>query len=151
MATTERIAIDSNVLVALIDSRDKWHTDAQALLSALKERELGPVYFDCVLNETISVLARRAEEQRRSEELPALIARLLTEVPREIIAWISAETERLYDEIIELIVSSSGELNFHDALILLSCRELGISHLASFDSDFDRISGLTRLGARISR
>jgi predicted nucleic acid-binding protein len=95
MAMAEQIAIDSNVLVALIDSRDKWHVKANALLSTLKDRGLQPVYFDCVLNEAISVLARRAEEQRRSEELPALFGQLLTQVPREIILWISGETDFL--------------------------------------------------------
>jgi predicted nucleic acid-binding protein len=147
----EHIAIDSNVLVALIDSRDKWHVEANALLSALKDRGLQPVYFDCVLNETISVLARRAEEQRRSEELPVLLGQLLTQVPKETIAWTSGETEHLYDEIIESIMSSSGRLNFHDALIVLSCREMGIPFVASFDTDFDNISSLMRLGEAVSR
>jgi predicted nucleic acid-binding protein len=151
MAMAERVAIDSNVLVALIDRRDKWHVAANVLLSTLKERGLQPVYFDCVLNETISVLARRAEEQRRSEELPALLAQLLTQVPREIIVWVSGETQHLYDEIVELVVSSSGWLNFHDALIALSCRELGIPFVASFDADFDNISWLTRLAGPASR
>ena len=146
MAMAEQIAIDSNVLVALIDSRDKWHVEANVLLSALKDRGLQPVYFDCVLNETVSVLARRSEEQRRSEELPALLGQLLTKVPRKIIVWISGETERQYDEIIDLVVSSSGGLNFHDALMVLTCRELGIPFVASFDTDFDDISCLTRLG-----
>jgi predicted nucleic acid-binding protein len=151
MAMAEQIAIDSNVLVALIDSRDKWHVKANALLSTLKDRGLQPVYFDCVLNEAISVLARRAEEQRRSEELPALFGQLLTQVPREIILWISGETEHLYGEIIELVVSSSGRLNFHDALMVLACRELRIPFVASFDADFDNISWLTRLGGPVSR
>jgi predicted nucleic acid-binding protein len=111
----EQVVIDSNVLVALIDSRDKWHVEANALLSALKDRGLQPVYLDCVLNETISVLARRAEEQRRAEEFSALLARLLTQVPRETVVWISTETERLYDGIVELVMSSSGKLNFHAA------------------------------------
>jgi predicted nucleic acid-binding protein len=69
-------------------------------------------------------------------------------VPRKIIVWISGEAEPLYDEIIELVVSSSGELNFHDASIALSCRELGIPFMASFDADFDNISWLTRLAGR---
>ena len=150
MAMTEQTAIDSSVLVALIDSRDKWHVEANTLLSVLRDRGLQPVYFDCVLNEAISVLARRAEEQKRSDEFSALLARLLTQVPREIIVWISGETEHLYDEIIELVVSSSGGLNFHDALMVLTCRELGIPYVASFDTDFDNISSLMRLGGPVS-
>lgn len=44
-------AIDSNVLVALVDDKDKWHAQAQALLGALKEKAINVIYFDCVLNE----------------------------------------------------------------------------------------------------
>jgi len=49
--------IDSNVLVAIIDSRDNWHTKAKALLKALETEGVSLIYFDCVLNETIGVLA----------------------------------------------------------------------------------------------
>ena len=52
----KQAAIDSNVLVALVDVRDKWHGQAKALLDALKEGAVNVIYFDCVLNETISVL-----------------------------------------------------------------------------------------------
>lgn len=52
--------IDSNVLVALTDSRDKWHTQAQTLLNSLESEDIRLIYPDCVLSETISVMARRA-------------------------------------------------------------------------------------------
>jgi len=142
---TEQAAIDSNVLVALIDGRDKWHGEAQALLAVLKGRDTGPVYFDCVLNETISVLARRAEEQGRLAQFPMLLSLLLSKVPKEIVVWISGETQRLYDDIVDLVRESTGKLNFHDALIALSCRELGIKTIASFDEDFDDVLWLRRV------
>ena len=52
---------------------------------------------------------------------------------------------RLYPEIIGLMRSSGGELNFHDALIALACRERNIPAIASFDGDFDQINWLRRL------
>lgn len=61
------IAIDANVLVALTDKRDKWHRHAVLLRDALVAAGAELVYFDCVVNETISVIGRRAEEQRRSD------------------------------------------------------------------------------------
>ncbi|NJN93567.1 MAG: PIN domain-containing protein [Anaerolineales bacterium] len=36
-------------------------------------------------------------------------------------------------------------MNFNDALIALSCRERNITAIASFDSDFDRVSWFNRL------
>ena len=34
------------------------------------------------------------------------------------------------------------ELNFNDALIVLSCQHRGISLIASFDRDFDHVAGI---------
>ena len=51
----------------------------------------------------------------------------------------------LYTEIVELVRSSRGELNFNDALIALSCRHRGISFIASFDRDFDNVAWLRRV------
>jgi len=38
-----------------------------------------------------------------------------------------------------------GALNFHDALIALTCRERKIADIASFDADFDQVTWLRRL------
>ena len=70
---------------------------------------------------------------------------LLHEVPTDIIVWLSSETQRLYDQVIELVQSTSGALNFHDALIALGCRLLRIEVIASFDRDFDQVAWLTRV------
>ncbi|WP_134389800.1 hypothetical protein [Methylacidiphilum sp. Yel] len=39
----------------------------------------------------------------------------------------------MYDQVIALVCNTSAELNFHDALITLGCRESGIDIIASFD------------------
>ena len=115
----KRVAIDTNVLVALVDSHDKWHSRAVTLRDALKAAQVDLLYFDPVLNETVSVLGRRAEEQRRSHQFSSLLEVLLQQVPAPVITWLSAETPRLYDRVIELVRETSGVLNFHDALIAL--------------------------------
>ena len=140
-----RVAIDANVLVALVDSRDKWHARAQAMLGSLKAQDAQLVYFDCVLNETISVLARRAEEQNRAGEFAALLSRVQHHVPEARIAWAFLETRRFYSEILEMAQQTQGALNFHDALIALICRELEIQAIASFDQDFDQVVWLKRI------
>jgi predicted nucleic acid-binding protein len=43
--------------------------------------------------------------------------------------------------------SSGGELNFHDALIALACRDRDIPAIASFDADFYQVPWLRRLSA----
>ena len=56
---SRQVVVDTNVLVALIDTRDKWHRQADELLAALEQQNATLVYFDCIVNETITVLARR--------------------------------------------------------------------------------------------
>lgn len=139
------VAIDSNVLVALVDRRDKWHRQALALVSALKAEDAALVYFDCVLNEAISVMARRAQEQKRSAEFPVLLDELLRQVPENVVTWVTMDTRRLFRQIVDLVSRTGGLLNFHDSLIVLSCRELGIEAIASFDEDFDQVEDLVRI------
>lgn len=140
----KQAVIDSNVLVALVDKHDKWHPQAQELRAALQVEVIDLVYFDCVLNETISVMARRGEEQKRTAQFPSFLSDLLQQVPEDEVTWISADTQRLFGRIVELVRQTNGALNFHDALIALSCQELGIVAIVSFDEDFDNVTWLIR-------
>jgi len=63
MTIPRHAAIDTSDLVALMDSLDHWHARAQALREALKAKAADLVYFDPLLNEASSFLARRAHEQ----------------------------------------------------------------------------------------
>jgi predicted nucleic acid-binding protein len=139
------VVIDTNVLVALVDSRDKWHNKARDLLEVLELHEAQVMYLDCVLNETISVLARRSEEQKRIEEFIFLLETALYQAPESSIVWASLQTYRLYDEIVALIKQTQGALNFHDVLIALLCREWEVPFLLSFDKDFDTIPWFRRI------
>lgn len=138
------VVIDANVLVGLLDERDKWHNTAVAIRDALDRSDAELIYFDCVVNEVISVLARRICEQRRPEQLDTLLDQLVKLIPVSDISWISGEIQRLYDQVVGFVRSSVGEFNFHDALMALICREKGISVLVSFDQDFDHVDWLTR-------
>lgn len=90
-------------------------------------------------------MARRIHEQRRTEDLDRLVTRILSDYPPEDVLWVLPDVPVLYPEIVELVRSSGGELNFNDALIALSCRHRGIPLLASFDRDFDRLEWLQRV------
>lgn len=142
---SRRVAVDTNVLVALVDRQDKWHRRALNLLSALETEGASLVYFDCVLNEAISVMARRAQERKRSDEFPVLLDDLLRQVPEDVITWVSTDTWRLFRQIVDLVSRTRGSLNFHDALIVLACQELGVEAIASFDEDFDQIGNPVRI------
>jgi predicted nucleic acid-binding protein len=140
-----QIGIDTSVLIGLLDPKDVWHEPATALKQALKAHGADVAVFDCVLAEAISTMARRIHEQRRTADLDRLMARILADYPTEDILWVLPDVPVLYAEIVELVRSSRGELNFNDALIALSCRHRGIPFIASFDRDFDQLSWLQRV------
>lgn len=46
--------IDTNVLVAFIDDKDKWHPTAVSIRDALEYFGARVVFMDCVINQAIS-------------------------------------------------------------------------------------------------
>lgn len=140
-----RVAVDSSVLVGLINPRDLWRGRALAVRDALLATGADLLYFDCVVTESISAAARRLHEKGRLAEVEALLDRLNDQVPSDTITWILPDVPHLYPEVLDLIRSSSGALNFNDALIALACRERDVPAIASFDADFDQVAWLRRL------
>lgn len=137
--------IDTSVLVGLINPRDVWHTPALALHDALQKAGAELLYTDCVVAEAISAAARRLHEKGRGADVATLLNRAARQAPIETITWLLPDVPRLYPAVLDLIRSTSGALNFNDALIALACRERSISAIASFDTDFDAIAWLKRL------
>jgi predicted nucleic acid-binding protein len=139
------VAIDTSVLIGLVDARDVWHSAALQLQTALRAAPLAPVHFECTVAEALSTLARRLREQRRVQELPGLFDRIAATLPPVQLTWLFPDVPRLYQQILALMHTSEGELNFNDGLIALGCRERQIQLLASFDRDFDRLPWLIRV------
>lgn len=61
------IIADSSFLLALFDDKDKWHSQASAIKSEIQRRKWSLIYFDCVITETVSVLARRLERRKGAD------------------------------------------------------------------------------------
>jgi predicted nucleic acid-binding protein len=142
-----RIAVDTSVLVGFLSTRDSLHAQAVALVQSLSDAACDGVYFDCVVGEALSVMARRGEEQRRQQDFEATLDKLLAYIPREQITWVSAQMAEKFIAITQLMREHQGALNFNDALIARACAEYGIAHIASFDADFDRVAGLRRVAS----
>jgi predicted nucleic acid-binding protein len=140
-----KVGIDTSVLIGLLDPKDTWHDAATALKEAFQAHQAEVAVFDCVLAEATSTMARRIHEQRRAADLDRLLSRILEDYPRDDILWVLPDVPALYSDIVELVRSSGGELNFNDALIALSCHHRDIPSIASFDRDFDNVAWLQRL------
>lgn len=65
---TVSVVLDTSLLVGFLDDRDKWHTRAVAIHDALMTVGVTLVYLDPVINEVVSVLARRLGEQKRTQQ-----------------------------------------------------------------------------------
>jgi predicted nucleic acid-binding protein len=139
------VVIDSSVLVGLLVPNDLWHSQAVALWEAIKAAGHVGLFLDCVAAESVSVATRRLQEKGRLADVQPLLDRLNVQVPSEAITWVLPDVPHLYSAVLDLIRSSSGALNFHDALIALACRERDILAIASFDADFDQVGWLRRL------
>jgi len=142
-----KVVLDTVVLAAIVDTRDKWHLNAIALDEALLTSKAEVFVMDIVVSETISTLMPRLYEQKRESQVHLVLDRLEGIAPPSRINWISSTIQKLFPEILELIRVHNGTLNFNDALLALICRENMIPYIASFDRDFDRISWLTRIDA----
>lgn len=140
------VAVDTSVLVGMLNPRDQWHDTAVLLFTRLQdEADAQLVIFDCVLAESVSVICRRFEEKGRLAEVAGFLPRVETQFPSDLVTWIMPEAPRCYGEVLALMRQTNGRLNFNDALIALLCRSSHIYRIASFDIDFDLIPWVTRI------
>ncbi len=75
------VALDTSVLVALLNPNDIWHSKAKVVVQALDVANITPINFDCVVAEAASVLARRLHEKGRDAEVLATLERLVLRIP----------------------------------------------------------------------
>jgi predicted nucleic acid-binding protein len=137
--------LDANVLVAWIDAADALHTRASGLMARLEQDGVEPVFLDVLVGEAISVLCRRFRERRKGGDLGAMVAEFRRRFDPAVITWVAAETERLYEPILDLIASTQGRLNFNDAFVALLQKEGRIGPVATFDAGFEAVSGFVRI------
>ncbi len=143
--TASSVIVDTSFMVALIDSEDTWHRTASLLADSLIGAKMEFIYFDCVINETFSVLCRRLIERKLERDVRSTLSRLEERIDKDSITWIYPAVMRYYDDCVDIIKTSAGRLNFHDALISVAARDTGLRFIGSFDRDFDEIDWLHRL------
>jgi predicted nucleic acid-binding protein len=139
-----RVLLDANFLVAWLDPRDTLHSIASEIDDALGDRA-ERLIVDVVVGETLSVVARRCEEQKRSGEFLSLLDFFRSYAPESRLVWVSPSVRELYNGCIDILHRHRGRLNFNDALISLFMKQNHVQHLASFDADFDELPEIYRI------
>ncbi len=142
--SSNRVILDSNFLVALIDKKDKWHSRAKNISEKLDEIEHTEVILDLVVNETISVIAKRVEE-RGDEDFANILKEIEKKIPKNRIVWAYPRIIEHYDSIMDVVRKHGGKLNFHDVMIFTVIRVLGSKYIVSFDKDFDSLEDIKRI------
>jgi predicted nucleic acid-binding protein len=140
------VVVDSNFLVALLDAKDIWHSRAQEIESALPKKA-PRLFLDIVVGESVSVIARRCEEQQRSGSFARIVTSLRAVLPPSRILWISSLMQSYYDDVLEMMTRHSGSLNFNDCLVALFMKRNTLTYLASFDRDFDSLTHIERISS----
>ena len=132
-----KIIVDTNVLVALLDSKDVHHKNAVRLAQRLEKEGKQILLMDCILVELYSVIARRSRERGYdfSQIFPQIIE--IEEMYDVIMAY--DYRARLHTKVLNLILLSGGALNYHDGLIGLVMKRKRIRKIATFDRDFATI------------
>lgn len=143
------VIADTNFLLGLVDSKDKWHQKSIELYQSLKGIDAQMVIFDCVANELISVVGKRFEKSERQEEFKDFAQeKLMPLISKDKIVPLYKWVNEWYDKIVKLIIDSSGRLNFHDVLIQIGAKEMDLKCIISFDEDFDEVTDLIRIKER---
>lgn len=131
------IFVDSNIPMYLVGADHPHKVDARRLLEAAVAGSERLVTSAEVLQE---ILHRYVAIDRRDAIQPAFDA--LLGIADEVLAVERPDTQRAKD-----IVLGSRRVSARDALHIAIMERAGISRIMSFDTGFDGIPGVTRLGA----
>lgn len=139
MDLEQKVFVDANVFIALLNKDDALHERAVSLWARLKDKESRVATVNSVVSEVITVLSQRASKALALQFADTIYGR-------------SRDIELFYaDEDIETAALghlrswSTKNVSFVDAIIVAMMKQRGIAHLASFDRVFRNIPGISIL------
>jgi len=136
------VVLDANVLIGHFDQHDALHGQARALVRELRQGGHSAQLLDFLVNEAVSVLCRRAAQRRTSPpNLDTILAKILVLYGEDEIEFLHGEVKRLFRNIIEVVMKSSGALNFNDATLCMLQQEGIIGKVATFDEALGQYPG----------
>lgn len=128
------IFLDSSFVIALADADDQFHDRAVAELPKLDPRRL---VSDLVISEsTTAVGARLGVKAGR-----AVFEGLLYDSSTKTVFG----GKRLFERAATIFAKYGGRLSFPDSVSVRLMYDEKVKEIASFDTDFDRVDGLTRI------
>lgn len=136
------VALDANVIVALLYADDSLHQRAVDLTTRLENEGHSLVLVDFLVFEALSVLCRRAAQRKTAPpDLAAAVATMRTWFDNGEVRFLAHQAEQLASSVLDIVTSSQGVLNANDALLVALQRDGTIDTLATFDKGFEGIAG----------
>jgi predicted nucleic acid-binding protein len=140
-----RVLFDSDFLLTLLDDKDRWHEASLEAFRKLQAREHIQIVPDCVVNEVVSMIARKYGGTKNEADFHRILHRLEVKIPSAKILWTYPKVPELYEPILKVMAKYGGRLNFHDALLVIVMLKGSIEYIVSKDEDFDEVKGIKRI------
>ena len=125
------IILDTSFIISLLNRRDVHHHKAVEVLTNSEENESLATHA-LVVQETISVIARKSREQSFE------CTQWLSKIEEFINGLMIVEFNPTYQEVLEIIGDSDCELSYIDSVLVLACRHLR-SPILTFDNALKRM------------
>lgn len=130
------VLIDSVVIIGAFYRNDQWHVKATPIIRHIDDGKSQAIITDFILAEVINFLHQKAGHFAAIETLDALES-------SENITFVLITDSQFSAG--KALFAKYPRLSFVDALTVACMKDLGITEIYSFDSDFDGIAGITRL------
>ena len=130
------VLIDSVVIIGAFYRNDQWHAKATPIVRHIDDGKSPAIITDFILAEVINFLHQKAGHDAAVETLEALES-------SENITLVRITDSQFSSG--KALFTKYPRLSLVDALTVACMKDLGITEIYSFDSDFDGIAGITRL------
>ncbi len=127
------IFADSSFFIGLVDKKDKWHDMALAVSEEINEEMM---VSDLVISESVTSIGSRSGGKAGRKLYEFFVDN----------CHIEYVDEGILREGMEMFLTYDGKLSLPDSVSVVMMRRKGISRILSFDSDFDRVDGVKRVG-----
>lgn len=142
ISNKEQFFLDSNFVISLLDDQDIHHQRARGIWADILKQDSQVFLSDVLINEVLSVLARRCGEKGKGRYFKKWARRFQKSIEGLPIACLYEFLPRHIPKIVSIMVRYRGCFNFHDALFVFFLDQLPTVHFVTFDKDFARVKDL---------
>lgn len=128
------IYIDSSFFVAFVDKKDDWHNDAVRIKNSERSKQKF-VVSNFIISEALTIIGKRMDGRIANELFRYFIDNCV----------IIYANEEEFLEAIPVFLEHNGRISIPDAISIVLMMKNDIKEIISFDSDFDKVSGISRV------